>query len=333
MTLRQRIGDLDRLGNYIKSNTGEWENVKELAYRNNQWFTPEFIEVATGNIANQFLQKPKLEQWAKQYNIPGETLDEKTVGLVMAGNIPLVGFHDMLCIFLSGHKQLIKASSKDEILTRFIVNKLIEIDEHVADKIAFADKLKGCDAYIATGSNNTGRYFEYYFGKYPNIIRKNRTSVAVLEGNETAVELDKLADDIQMYFGLGCRNVTKIYVPEGYNFQPLLEALNKYEHFADFHKYKHNYDYQLALLMMGNKMYMTNGSVLFAENKSIFSAVSQVHYEYYNNKEDLLHELENNNAIQCVVGKGLIPFGQAQTPGLTDYADGVDTMKFLALFN
>jgi hypothetical protein len=329
MTLQQRIDDLNHLGDFIKSDAKEWKEVKDRAYRSNHWFTEEFIELASSNIASEFLQKEKLQHWAKQYNLPEENVQPKLVGLVMAGNIPLVGFHDMLCIFISGHKQLIKASSKDEILIKFLVDKLIEIDSDIKEYISFADKLNGCDAYIATGSNNTSRYFEYYFGKYPNIIRRNRTSVAVLDGDETEEELDRLADDIQIYFGLGCRNVTKMYVPQGYNFEPLLRALDKYDHYCDFHKYRHNYDYQLALLMMSNRMYMTNDSIIFSENPSLFSAVSQVHYEHYDDEESLKHQLENNDSIQVIVGKNYLPFGDAQRPSLTDYADGVDTMKFL----
>lgn len=329
MTLQQRIDDLDHLGKYIKQNTEEWQQVKELAYKSNQWFTAAFIDTASENIADNFLQKDKLLQWVKQYNLPQENASLQTVGLVMAGNIPLVGFHDMLCVFISGHKQLIKPSSKDEILIRFLVKKLADYSNEVNDYIRFADKLTGCDAYIATGSNNTGRYFEYYFGRYPNIIRKNRTSVAILTGEETAEDLDKLADDIQLYFGLGCRNVTKLFVPKDYNFEPLLKALEKYDYYSDFHKYKHNYDYQLALLMMGNRMYMTNGSVILAENPSLFSAVSQVHFEHYDDAELLKTQLSANAAVQCIVAKDYIPFGQSSKPTLTDYADGVDTLQFL----
>jgi hypothetical protein len=206
-------------------------------------------------------------------------------------------------------------------------------DSEVTNYISFAEKLTGCDAYIATGSNNTGRYFRYYFGKYPNIIRNNRTSVAILNGDETAEELVELADDIQLYFGLGCRNITKIYVPEAYNFEPLLNALRKYNHYSDFHKYRNNYDYQLALLMMGSKFYMTNESIIFSENKSLFSAVSHVHYETYSDKESVLNTLTGNEEVQCIVGKGFTPFGHAQKPSLNDYADGVDTMKFLLALN
>jgi hypothetical protein len=202
------------------------------------------------------------------------------------------------------------------------------MDERVSSMVFFAPQLSGLDAYIATGSNNSSRYFDYYFGKFPNIIRRNRTSVAVIDGTETAEELDLLADDMQTYFGLGCRNVTQLYVPANYDFIPLLTALKKYEYYLDFHKYKHNYDYHLALLIMGNKYYMNNDSLVFAENESPFSPVSQVHYQFYAEPEQLSH-LAQNTDIQCIVGHGYIPFGSAQAPSLTDYADGTDTLAFL----
>lgn len=327
MTLQLRIDLLVRLGEYMQNNSREWLDAKKLAGSSNPWFVPEFIEMAARNIADSFLQRDKLENWAYKYEVPAENKQPVTVGVVMAGNIPMVGFHDMLCIFIAGHKQLIKPSSKDNILIKHLFSVLANWEPGVAQLIMFAENLKGCDAYIATGSNNSGRYFDYYFGKYPNIIRRNRTSVAIIDGIETNDELEKLADDIQTYFGLGCRNVTKLYVPENYNFEGLLSALNKYAHYEDFHKYKHNYDYQLALLMMGNKFYMTNGTVLMSKNASFFTAVSQVNYEYYNNKKDL-EMLRENKDIQCIAGHGFLPFGQAQQPSLTDYPDGTDTMAF-----
>ena len=329
MTLQHRIRLLHELGKYILNNNEEWQLVKEQATRSNPWFIPEFVETAAQNIAQTFLESKKLEEWAAQYNVPEENAEPKTVGVVMAGNIPMVGFHDMLSVFITGHYQTIKLSGKDDVLIKHLVKKLYEWEVTVQNYISFAERLKGCDAYIATGSNNTGRYFDYYFGKYPSIIRKNRTSIAVLDGTETAADLDALATDIQVYFGLGCRNVTKLYVPRQYNFEALLAALNKYEYYADFHKYKHNYDYQLALLMMGRKFYMTNGTILLHEAPSLFTAVSQVNFEYYNLKEDILMELQQNNEVQCIVCREHVPFGKAQTPLLTDYADGRDTMTFL----
>lgn len=328
MTLQERINVLVKLGNYMQNNGHEWQSVKEMANRANPWFVPEFIEMASTNIYREFLEQQKLENWIKQYNIPEENENAVTVGLVMAGNIPMVGFHDMLCIFVSGHSQKIKLSSKDTILIKHIVSKMVELEPAVSHYISLSENLKGCNAYIATGSNNSSRYFDYYFGKYPNIIRRNRTSVAVIDGTETKEELELFADDIQTYFGLGCRNVTKLYVPEDYNFEALLQALNKYEHYADFHKYKNNYDYQLALLMMGNKFYMTNETIILTRNTSLFTAISQVNYEYYNRKEEL-HLLKNNHDIQCIIGHQATPFGQAQKPTLNDYADGIDTMQFL----
>jgi hypothetical protein len=327
MTLQQRIDLLARLGEYMQNNGHEWMNAKELASRSNPWFAPEFIDMSANSISTHYLQKQKLTDWTSKYNVPNANEKPVTVGVVMAGNIPMVGFHDMLCIFITGHKQRIKLSSKDDKLIKHLVSVLIGWDPEVAALISIEENLKGCNAYIATGSNNSGRYFDYYFGKYPSIIRRNRTSVAILDGSETTDELEKLADDIQTYFGLGCRNVTKLYVPEDYDFKPLLNALNKYEHYEDFHKYKHNYDYQLALLMMGNKFYMTNGTILLSQNASLFTAVSQVNYEFYKTFSEL-DVLQKNPDVQCLVGHRGIPFGDAQHPLLSDYADGVDTMQF-----
>lgn len=328
MTLQHRIDLLVALGKYIQNNSSEWQLVKQNAYRSNPWFLPEFINMASDNVAVQFLQKEKLENWVKVYQIPHVITNPHVVGIVMAGNLPMVGFHDMLCAFISGHKQHIKLSSKDDVLIKHLIEVMTDLYPQLSDYITISDNLKGCDAYIATGSNNSGRYFEYYFGKFPHIIRRNKTSVAVLDGTETIEELGLLADDIQTFFGLGCRNVTKLFVPEQYNFEPLLKVLKKYDYYADFHKYKNNYDYQLALLMMGNKYYMTNESIILSENESVFTAVSHVHYSLYEptNPQSLLLE---NDDIQCIVGHNHVPFGEAQRPRLTDYADGVDTLQFL----
>src|SRR5258705_2818190 len=221
----------------------------------------------------------------------------------MAGNIPLVGFHDLLCVFISGHKAMIKLSSKDKLLIKHLTEKLGEWDAEINDLIQFSEMLKGCDAYIATGSNNSSRYFDYYFGKYPHIIRRNRTSVAILAGEETNEELEKLADDVYLYFGLGCRNITKIYVPKEYDFIPLLEAFKKYNWLADHHKYKNNYDYNLALHQLNKKYYMTNGSILLIGDRALFSPISQLNYEFYVNKDALMEKMAENPDLQCIVGK------------------------------
>ncbi len=329
MQLQHRIDLLAELGKYMLSKKESWEEAKNKASVQNSWFAPEFIELATKNIIEEYLQKNKLAQWASQYNIPEENASPKNVGIVMAGNIPLVGFHDFLCVFISGNRQTIKPSSKDDVLIKHLVRQLTSYDEEINNYVSFSERLNGCDAYIATGSNNSARYFEYYFSKYPNIIRRNRTSVAVLEGDETKNELEKLADDVYSYFGLGCRNVTKIYVPENYDFVPLIEVFKKYNYLIKHHKYNNNYDYQLAILIINKKYYMTDGSVIITENNPVFSPISVLHFEYYKSLKYVISSLTENNDVQCIVSKERTPFGQAQQPSLKDYADGIDAMEFL----
>ena len=330
MKLQERIDLLVKLGNYLLSDEPAWTAAKENAERQNGWFTQPFIEHAVANIVTNFLNPAILNEFAATYALPDRQYNPKKTGLVMAGNIPLVGFHDWICIFLSGHQAFVKPSSKDLVLIKHIAEKLGEWNNEIKEQTIFSDMLKNCDAYIATGSNNSARYFDYYFSKYPHIIRRNRTSVAILTGKETETQLQQLADDVNLYFGLGCRNVTKIYVPANYDFVPLLAAFNKYSYFADHNKYKNNYDYQLAILLLNNKYYMTNGAILLVENESVFSAISQLHYEFYTgDPSKILRELQNNHDIQCVIGNGAINFGEAQHPGLTDFADGVDAMEFL----
>ncbi|MGN6398895.1 MAG: acyl-CoA reductase [Flavisolibacter sp.] len=329
MKLQQRKELLVQLGNYMLSDNEDWIQAKNKAFLNNSWFIPEFIDLSVKNIADNFLQPQKLQQLIADYKIPEENSSPKKVGTVMAGNIPLVGFHDFLCVFLTGHYAWIKPSSKDETLIKHLLNKLVEWNEQAGQFIIISELLKNCDAYIATGSNNSSRYFEYYFKNHPSIIRKNRTSVAILDGNETKEELEALADDVYQYFGLGCRNITKIFVPLQYDFIPLLEAFKKYDHLINHHKYKNNYDYNLAVHMLNNRFYMTNGSIILVEETSPFSPISQLNFEYYSNESEIRMKLLLDEAIQCVVGKHSIAFGAAQCPRLSDYADGVDTMKFL----
>ncbi|MBC7628650.1 acyl-CoA reductase, partial [Ferruginibacter sp.] len=231
MKLQNRIALLSTLKEYLIENGEELQRIKHSASVHNGWFTIEFIDIAIKNITEQFLDTEKLTVWISHYFLD-DTIVPKNVGIVMAGNIPLVGFHDFLCVFISGHKQTIKLSSKDDILLKHLVSKMCTWDAGVADYISFAAILKGCDGYIATGSNNSARYFDYYFAKYPSIIRKNRTSVAILRGDESIESLEKLSDDIHIFFGLGCRNVTKIYVPQVYDFVRLLQSFHRYKHFA-----------------------------------------------------------------------------------------------------
>lgn len=326
-SINERIDLLDRLGNYITSDDEQWENAKIMAANMNAWFTPESIEMSIHNIADNYLKKEKLNNWIRDYNL---TTNPKKVGIVMAGNIPLVGFHDFLCSFISGHYTKIKLSSKDSVLLKNMIEKIISWNSSISEWVEIADNLKGCDAYIATGSNNTSRYFEAYFGKYPNIIRKNRTSVAILDGAETEDDIKGLGKDIYTYFGLGCRNISKIYVPEGYSIDQLLSNLDIYKDIIHHNKYKNNYDYYLAIYLLNKVPYLTNDFTLAIENKELFSPISTLHYEYYSYKNEITESLQKNDNVQCIVGEGHTAFGNAQFPSLNDYADGVDTMQFLS---
>ncbi len=326
MDIDARIGLLCRLGEYISEGSDAWQAARHVATVQNGWFTPEAVDMAAGHIAREYLNEARLRSWAEHYTLPPT---QRRVGIVMAGNIPLVGFHDFLCGFVSGHHLLLKLSSKDTALLTHLIKKLIEWEPAIGSQVHTAEMLKGCEAYIATGTNNSARYFEQYFGKYPSIIRRNRTSVAVLDGTESEQDLRKLGSDIFSYFGLGCRNVTQICVPEGYDFVPLLRTLENFKGLNDHNKYRNNYDYHLALFLLNKVAYLDNGSLLLVENALPFSAVSVLHYRHYKDSDALLRELKASPDIQAIIGKDGLPFGTAQQPRLDDYADGVDTMSFL----
>jgi hypothetical protein len=332
MKLQERIEILVEAGEILNGNASEyqeaWQTALQTASNRNKWFTDGFLELATSRIAKEFLEKDKLENWARHYYLD-EPVQIKTVGIVMAGNIPLVGFHDFLCVFISGHRAVCKLSSKDDVLLKAMIQLLSDKHPELKKLVEFSERLNGCDAYIATGSDNSARYFEYYFGKYPSVIRRNRTSVAVLTGKENEEELNLLADDIFMYFGLGCRNVTQILVPVHYDFIPLLNSLRRYSWCFDHPKYRNNYDYQLAIYIMNNRSYMTNDCVVLIEDSGPFSAIGTLHYAFYKDIETARESLNHLDTIQAVVGYKGIPFGTSQQPGLMDYADGIDTMQFL----
>ncbi len=328
MNLQQRQEILQQLAQYISAQPPEWEIACTRAEQQNHWFTSAFVNLAATSIVENFLQRDALSKWIAHYRLD-DNIQPKTVGIVMAGNIPLVGFHDFLCVFMSGHKQVCKLSSKDEVLLKHLVDKMTEWDPGVADHVRFESSLKDCDAYIATGSDNSSRYFDFYFGRYPSVIRKNRTSVGILTGKETDAELSLLADDIMLYFGLGCRNITKLYVPQQYDFVPLLNALRKYSWMFDHHKYRNNYDYQLAVYLMNNIYYMTNDCIVLIENDGLFSPIGSLHYSYYQHTDDVKATLAGNEKVQAIAGLDGLAFGQAQQPSLMDYADGVDVMQFL----
>ena len=308
----------------------------QKSYEDNPWFDTQSIVLALKSIGN-WLTKENLEEFTKNYQF---AKSPKTVAVICAGNIPAVGFHDMLCVLLSGHKLLCKLSSQDKHLLVFIADLLIEQEPSLKDRIKFTeDRIKDFDAVIATGSNNTTRYFDYYFGSYPNIIRHSRSSVGVIveDNNPHTIPTNYplLIDDILMHKGLGCRNISKIFVPEGFNFNPLIEASKKYSSFLDHNKYRNNYDYYKTIYIMNNIKFIDTGTLSILENKSLFSNVSVLHFEYYKEINDVIKEIENENEnIQCVVSNSkLIPnsieMGEAQNPKINEFADNVDTMKFL----
>ena len=321
-----RISLLARLGQYLLSAPPEWETACRQAVAQNSWFLEESIQQSANAIATQFLDQQKLRQWLSEYALPQTP---RTVGLVMAGNIPLVGFHDFLCGFGAGHNLRIKCAAKDAVLLPHLLNVLRSWDADALEGIQLAERLNGCEAFIATGSNNSARYFEQYFGATPHLIRKSRTSVAVLTGEETEADWAGLRKDVFQYFGLGCRNVTQILVPRNYNFERLLQELHGNQSIVQAHKYRNNYDYQLAIYLLNRVPYLTNEDLLLVESQVPFSAVATLHYQYYDDREAALNDLRQNNSIQAIVGKGAIPFGEAQCPDLWDYADGVDTMAFM----
>lgn len=302
----------------------------------NPWFTPDNVNYAVSSWASA-LNQDEAEKWLQPYAEKlGTAHPDKTVGIVMAGNIPLVGLHDLLCVIVSAQKVLARLSSDDLELMTGIVNLLTALDPAVGHSITLTEsRLQGFDAIIATGSNNTSRYFEYYFGKYPNIIRKNRNSIAVLDGNETAEEIENLGRDIFTYHGLGCRNVSRILVPEKFNFHHLLDNLESFNPIIHHHKYCNNYDYQKSIMMINRIPFLDNGFLLLKESNSTISPVSVIHYSYYRSEDAARHEIaEIRDQLQCIVSHldiadTVVPFGMAQSPKLWDYADGIDTVQFL----
>lgn len=312
------------------------ELILEEAERKNAWFDRENCLMTLHHWAG-LLKKENLSQWLFSYSI--ENIPQKRIALILAGNIPLVGFHDLLCTLLIGHTAIVKLSSNDKVLLPFLISELKNLTPIFEDKIIFTEeKLTDFDAVIATGSNNTARYFEYYFGKKPHIIRKNRNSVAILTGEETKEELELLGKDIFTYFGLGCRNVSKIFIPENYDFTNFFQAIYSFHSVMNHQKYINNYDYNKAVYLMNLEQLLENGFLLLKEDKHYASPIATLFYEKYINISSLQERLtEDKELIQCIVSNGSFPnsitFGQAQIPSLRDYADGIDTIAFLNNIN
>ncbi|EAQ39956.1 hypothetical protein MED134_04364 [Dokdonia sp. MED134] len=357
MTLQQRINAFSKLGTFLsqfsRTNIAQKEGVAhndlffdgmkhqfKLARENNGWFTQENILFALEGWA-ALLTEEKLSEWMSGYNDAfAKAQSQKTVAIIMAGNIPLVGFHDFLCVLIADQKVAIKQSSNDKHLLPYLAKYLEYVAPDFKGRISFTEeKLPAHDAVIATGSDNTARYFEYYFGKKPNIIRKNRNSVAILTGDESEEQLKALGEDIFRYYGLGCRNVSKLLVPEGYNFDAFFKAIYSWSDVMNDAKYANNYDYNKAVYLMSLFELLENGFLMLKEDESYGSPIATLFYEKYESKESLDLKLSQDaDKIQCIVGDdknlqgftSLIPFGKTQKPNLQDYADGVDTIAFLA---
>lgn len=333
MHLERRIYAFHQLGDQIKAmTTSEFSSLVVAVANQNPWFTEENLKLALQGVS-MHLNKTDLTKWASSYQLA--TNVPKTVGLAMAGNIPLVGFHDLLCVLLSGHHAKIKLSSSDSILLPYLIKKLIDLEPEFDASIRFDERLNLVDAVIATGSDNTARYFEYYFRNIPHIIRKNRSSCALLTGNETPSELTELGTDIFSYFGLGCRNISKLYLPKGYSVPTLFPTWEAFGQIIHHHKYANNYDYQKSILLVNKVPFLDNGFVLVKEDEGFVSPISILFYEYYETKEGLNQKLSiHRDKIQCIVSsqgwyQGSENFGKAQLPGLADYADNIDTLRFL----
>jgi len=346
--LKDRIAAFSKLGTLFADfcefantkeqleNTDDWiSRINEAtisASIHNGWFTKENIYFCLESWS-KLLIKEELNNWFKSYDL--NILKNNKIALIMAGNIPLVGFHDFLATILTGNTALIKLSSNDKILLPFITSYLIDYLPELKDNIIFVDgKLENFDAVIATGSNNTARYFQHYFGKKPNIIRKNRNSVAILTGKESKDQLEALSEDIFRYYGLGCRSVSKLFVPQGYDFEAFFKAMYPQQDIINNHKYANNYDYNKAVYLMSEFNILENGFLMIKEDESYGSPISTVFYEYYDSLDSLNKKLAaDEDKIQCIVAEGLfkneIKFGNTQHPSLTDYADNIDTVEFL----
>ena len=330
MNIERRITAFAALGDFVLKNPVSLQEIVNKTFIYNTWFTIDNINQALQNIAIEFLNKEKLENWISGYGSKITTHDTKTIAIVAAGNIPMVAFHDILCVLISGNKLQLKLSEKDQYLLPFLLEQLINIEPDFKELISIQFKLEKFDAIIATGSNNTAKHFAFYFGKYKNIIRRNRNSVAILTGEETKEDIENLGHDIFDYFGLGCRNVSKIFVPEKYDLYSLKDGLTKHIGVNQHNQYMNNLDYQRTLYLMNQTPLIDIDFINIVENNSLHSPISCLHVERYKTLEDVKKNIaEQTENIQCVVGKGYLAFGKSQQPGLSDYADNVDTMKFI----
>jgi len=328
MNIKDRIRAFSKLEDKIQQlSADEIDHLASSAHNLNGWFTRESVTQALEGI-RYMLNEKKLASWVQGYDLGDVT--PRVVGIVMAGNIPLVGFHDLLSVLISGHFAAIKPSSDDHFLAQTIVDWIIEIEPRFKKNIEIREKLTNIDAVIATGSDNTARYFEYYFRDIPNVIRKNRTSVAILTGEESGDELKGLGQDIFSYYGLGCRNVSKIFTPKGYDIREVFPHFEPYQEVINHHKYRNNYDYYKSIYLVNKTPHLDTGFLLVNSTNELVSPISVLFHQAYDSVENLQKILDDQrDKIQCIAGQGFVPFGKAQQPELWDYADDVDTLKFL----
>ena len=334
MPIENRLLAVNRLTKAVKSLLNDDQGLFNIVAENNPWFTPDSTKRMLKGVLDNYLAEHLLIDWLTKYSPLNSQSEEKVLGIVMAGNIPMVGFHDLLCGILSGYKTKVKLSDKDSVLIPYLL-KTAEID---VDLVECVDRLPKCDKIIATGSNNSSRYFEYYFREIPHLIRKNRTSVAVLDGTESKESLELLADDILAYYGLGCRNVSTIAVPQDFNVDQLFEAILPFESYQHHNKYFNNFEYTTALYLLNKEDFKSNGFFITRESEELFSRISTIHIRRYDTLDQVYEFLANQDEnIQCVSTNianidhpRKIEIGQCQQPTLSDYADGIDTMKFLS---
>jgi len=345
MNLEERIKSFALLGEILRDLLNDNDVVKSIGtgrersllntlidnqQKHNTWFTPENVRRALTAIANE-LTEENLIKWTNAYPELHKKINPFRVGVIMAGNIPLVGYHDLLSVLITGNNLVAKTSSKDSELIIYLTNILCSINPGFRKRIEFTEgTLTKFDVIIATGSDNSSRYFDYYFGKYPNLIRKNRNSVAIIEGDETGDELESLGTDIFSYYGLGCRNVSKVYLPRGYDINSISKRWDSFKEVITHSKYANNYDFNKAVYLVNKEPFYDTGYLLMKHDNHISSPVSVLYFEYYESQEAVKEQTELlKEKIQCVVGKHNIPFGKAQSPHLWDYADGIDTIEFL----
>jgi len=333
LTAEELIIAFHKLSDFLNQPDEEFDRAIHSSLHHNAWFQPEEVKRSLTSL-QEMLQPAVLEQWFEQISI---TSSAKVIGMILAGNIPMVGFHDILCVLATGNTAMIKLSSSDDKLLPALLKKLISFEPALSERIIFAERLKDFDAIIATGSNNSSRYFDYYFGKVPNIIRKNRNSIAVLDGKETAEEIALLGHDIFDYFGLGCRNVSKIYFPAGYEIKNFFEPLEAFQPVINHFKYNNNYDYNKSIYLVNGEPHFDNGFLLLKQDAGLSSPLAVLYFGYYNNLEEISQTLNAiEDQVQCVVShadlqlqSSVVGFGQSQHPQLWDYADNVDTIAFL----